>query len=356
MLESIILAAGCFWCVEHDFNKLDGVVDVVSGYSGGDLMHPTYQNHHGHREVVEVTYKPGEVNVNALMEYYYRYTNWKDDKGAFCDRGFAYSPAIYYKTEEQKIAAQNAAPEGSLVPILPAKTFWEAEEYHQDYAAKNPLRYKYYRGSCGRDKVVAELNKEWRDSKFADQISKLNSLENNVILHEGTERPFTHKYAESSFYSSNPGIYVDVLSGQPLYATVDQYTSGTGWPSFHRAIEGGVLKYTPETFSNALELKSTGSYSHLGHIIYDNPHRQDRARHCINGVAIRHVALEDMVEQGYGDYVALIEAGKRGPESLAAGGIKYSPVNVIDSPDEFFTELEINIPVKEDKPWWNIWS
>ena len=323
MVAEIILAAGCFWCVEHDLNKLDGVVDVVSGYSGGDLQNPTYPNHHGHREVVKVEYDPTAVNVDALINYYYRYTNWKDDKGAFCDRGYAYSPAIYYTTEEQKDAAHENAPEGSVVPIIPARTFWEAEEYHQDYASKNPVRYSYYRRSCGRDDTVKGLNEDWRDSTFSEQIKGLNDLERDVILNEGTERRFTHKYGESEFYQNNPGIYVDVLSGQPLYATVDQYNSGTGWPSFHRAIEGGVIKYTPERFSNALELKSTGSYSHLGHIIYDNPHRADSARHCINGVALRHVPLHALEAEGYGRFLPLFEAGKRDPESLDAGGLKY---------------------------------
>lgn len=304
MLAEIILAAGCFWCIEADMEKAEGVVDVVSGYSGGELENPSYKNHEGHREVVKVTYDPERISDEDLLRYFYRHTDYEDNGGAFCDRGFAYSPAVYYATESQKEAAGNVAPASSVVPILAAKTFWTAEDYHQDYAHKNPLRYKYYRSSCGRDKRVKALNEQWRNKQFESKIEQLEPLASKVLLHEGTERRFTHPYADYTD-EEHRGIYVDVLSGQPLYTTLDQYHSGSGWPSFHQPISGGVLKYTPETWSRAIELKSTGSYSHLGHIILDNPHRKDQWRHCINGVSLRHIPYAELEAQGYGQYKSL---------------------------------------------------
>jgi len=156
--ESLIVAGGCFWCIEKDFEKLDAVHEVVSGYAGGTLKNPTYQSHQGHREVVKIYYDPEAISFAELIDYYYRHVDYQDDEGQFCDRGHAYSPAIHVKTEEQRQIAKERAPATSVVPIEDDVTFWEAERYHQDYYMKNNLRYKFYRFSCGRDQRVAELN------------------------------------------------------------------------------------------------------------------------------------------------------------------------------------------------------
>ena len=156
--ESLIVAGGCFWCIEKDFEKLDAVHEVVSGYAGGTLKNPTYQSHQGHREVVKIYYDPQAISFAELIDYYYRHVDYEDDGGQFCDRGHAYSPVIHVKTEEQRQIAKTRAPATSVVPIEDDVTFWEAERYHQDYYMKNNLRYKFYRFSCGRDQRVAELN------------------------------------------------------------------------------------------------------------------------------------------------------------------------------------------------------
>ena len=156
--ESLIVAGGCFWCIEKDFEKLDAVHEVVSGYAGGTLKNPTYQSHQGHREVVKIYYDPQAISFAELIDYYYRHVDYQDDEGQFCDRGHAYSPAIHVKTEVQRQIAKTRAPATSVVPIEDDVTFWEAERYHQDYYMKNNLRYKFYRFSCGRDQRVAELN------------------------------------------------------------------------------------------------------------------------------------------------------------------------------------------------------
>ena len=158
--QTLILAGGCFWCIEKDYEKLDAIYEVVSGYAAGDKLNPTYQSHQGHREVVQVYYNPDAISFEELIDYYYRHVDYEDDAGQFCDRGRAYTPAIHVKNEEQREIAQRLAPQTSVVPIEDEVKFWPAEQYHQDYYMKNPFRYKFYRGTCGRDSRVAELNEE----------------------------------------------------------------------------------------------------------------------------------------------------------------------------------------------------
>ena len=165
-------AGGCFWCVESDFAKLEGVTDVISGFTGGTLQNPTYRgNHEGHYEAAEVTYDSDKISYNELLVHFWRTVDPLDAGGQFCDRGFSYKTAIFVSNDEERLAAERTLSEvDALFPddavatvILPAGRFWPVEEYHQDYAEKNPLRYKYYRFGCGRDKRVEELwnNKDW---------------------------------------------------------------------------------------------------------------------------------------------------------------------------------------------------
>jgi peptide-methionine (S)-S-oxide reductase len=166
---SAILAGGCFWCVEHDFRQLPGVVDAVSGYAGGSRAKPTYQDYHDtdaanpvpHIEVVQVTWDPSKLNYAQILDYYFRHIDPTDNGGQFCDRGPAYRPAIFAGTADEKTMAEAKSAEVAklikkpvAVDILPAAQFWPAEDYHQDYAEKNPLKYKYYRWNCGRDQRV----------------------------------------------------------------------------------------------------------------------------------------------------------------------------------------------------------
>lgn len=167
-----ILAGGCFWCMESDFEKLDGVVDVISGFSGGTLQNPTYNgNHKGHYEAVEITYDPQKLSYQQLLDYYWLQIDPFDAGGQFCDRGHSYQAAIFVANDqERKIAEkskekiQTMFPERKVVtPILAATKFWPIkgkESYHQDYYKKNPIRYNYYRWSCGRDQRLKEI---WGD-------------------------------------------------------------------------------------------------------------------------------------------------------------------------------------------------
>ncbi|MFN0024159.1 MAG: peptide-methionine (S)-S-oxide reductase MsrA [Parvularculaceae bacterium] len=164
-----VFAGGCFWCVETDFEKLAGVTDVVSGYSGGEKENPTYEGHEGHLEAVQVTYDPAVVSYRALADYLLRHVDPLDAGGQFCDRGPAYRTAIFAANADENAAAlaaiaaaEKALGQKVVTPVLPRGAFWNAEGYHQDYAKKNPLRYKVYRTSCGRD---ARVKKVWGATK-----------------------------------------------------------------------------------------------------------------------------------------------------------------------------------------------
>jgi len=170
-LSTAIFAGGCFWCIEADFEKLDGVLDVVSGYTGGseetaDYKSVTYEQT-GHLEAVQVSYDPERVSYAKLVEYFWRHIDPTDDKGQFCDKGHSYLSALYYSNDsEREIAEKSLAElqenkpfeEDIVTPLLPAKPFYLAEEYHQDYYLKNPIRYGFYRRGCGRD---ARVNALW---------------------------------------------------------------------------------------------------------------------------------------------------------------------------------------------------
>lgn len=171
--EEAIFAGGCFWCLEHDLEKLDGVVSAESGYSGGDLINPTSQDHSGHQEVVKVTFDPNVISYKELLEQYWINIDPFDNKGQFCDRGDSYKPVIFTSNQEQKRDAKesqetisvglNIPLEQLKVDIVESKVFWLAENYHQDFAVKNPIKYNFYRTSCGRDN---RLKKVWGEYMY----------------------------------------------------------------------------------------------------------------------------------------------------------------------------------------------
>ena len=170
--EEAIFAGGCFWCLEHDLEKLDGVVSAESGYSGGDLINPTYQDHSGHQEVVKVIFDSDIISYKDLLKQYWVNIDPFDNNGQFCDRGDSYKPVIFTSNQEQKRDAKesqetisvglNIPLEQLKVDIVESKVFWLAENYHQDFAVKNPLKYNFYRTSCGRDN---RLKKVWGEKK-----------------------------------------------------------------------------------------------------------------------------------------------------------------------------------------------
>ncbi len=343
-------AGGCFWCMESPFFKVKGVIDVIPGYSGGKTANPTYEDVSsgttGHAECVNVTYDPTVVSYSTLMEAYWRSSNPTDAEGQFADRGTQYRPVIFYRNAEQKRLAEESKAhlEASkkfnqpiVVEITAFQAFYPAEEYHQHYDKKNPLRYHAYRKGSGRENFlektygidlpeapVLPVNQDndgventQMDTKDASGVSgkfvkppeadlknKLSPIEYKVTQQCGTERPFTGAYWDNHA----DGIYVDVVSGEPLFSSKDKFNSGTGWPSFTQPIDtSNVTEKTDGTLGmERVEVRSKHGDSHLGHVFPDGPGPKGM-RYCINSASLRFIAKEKLAAEGYGQYSKLFE-------------------------------------------------
>jgi peptide methionine sulfoxide reductase msrA/msrB len=321
------VAGGCFWCVESDLEKAPGVLKVVSGYTGGSGKNPTYENYgkKGHVEAVQAFYDPSKITYETLLDIFWRHIDPTDAGGQFGDRGPYYRSVIFYHDEEQKrIAEKSREALGKsgrfdkpiVTEILKFTKFYDAEEYHQDYYKKNPLRYQYYRHGSGRDQF---LEKIWKnDQRSATPPSgkvyvkpdeqtlrkKLTPLQYEVTQKEETEPPFENDY----WNNKKEGIYVDVASGEPIFSSLDKYDSGTGWPSFTRPLEPEyvVEKQDNSLFMRRTEVKSRYGGSHLGHVFPDGP-APTGLRYCMNSAAMRFIPKEDLEKEGYGRYLKLFE-------------------------------------------------
>jgi peptide methionine sulfoxide reductase msrA/msrB len=337
-----VFAGGCFWCMEASLEKVPGVVSVVSGYAGGSVKNPTYEQvgtgTTGHAESVQVFYDPSKLSYAQLVEIFWRNVDPTDGGGQFCDRGNEYRSQIFYENEAQKRIAEQSkqALEASgrlkkpiVTQITPLEAFYPAEDYHQDFYKKNPLRYTTYRSGCGRDHRLAQLwgdeaihgpktaeaggasgaRKGWSDVGWKkpseEELKKtLTPMQYQVTQKSATERAFQNEY----WNNHAPGIYVDVVSGEPLFSSVDKFDSGTGWPSFTKPLDKANVQEKSDISLGMLrtEVRSKHAGSHLGHLFNDGP-KPTGLRYCLNSASLRFIPADKLEEEGYGQYRSLFE-------------------------------------------------
>lgn len=320
-LHTIYLAGGCFWGIEAYMKKLPGVRDTDVGYANGNTENPTYEqvcyDNTGHAETVKVVYDPALISTEQLLDGFFKVVDPTSINRQGNDRGSQYRSGIYYVDEADKAIAESAAARQKekykdpvVTEILPLNQFYLAEDYHQDYLDKNPGGYCHINLNAA-DEFIGEEGLGMSDDLSVlirpedypvpdDHVlkEKLTDIQYQVTQNNDTERPYTNEYAATF----DKGIYVDVVTGEPLFSSEDKFESGCGWPSFSKPIIPEVVTEHTDTSFNMkrTEVRSRAGDTHLGHVFDDGPKDLGGLRYCINSASIRFIPFDDLETEGYG--------------------------------------------------------
>lgn len=308
-IQEIYLAGGCFWGVEGYFAQLEGVVDTTVGYANGKTENPKYEDliykNSGHAETVKVVYDRSKISLTDLLIHYFRIIDPLSLNKQGNDKGVQYRTGVYYVSEEQREIVeefikleQEKYIDKIVVEVEPLRRFDDAEEYHQDYLIKNPGGYCHVDLSLAKKPISPK--KEYRKPDKSELKDTLTELQYEVTQNNATERPFTSEY-DKKF---EKGIYVDIVTGEPLFSSEDKYDAGCGWPSFSKTIKNDEVNYISDTSHgmNRTEVRSKIGDSHLGHVFNDGPIDRGGLRYCINGASLRFIPYDRLEEEGYEEY------------------------------------------------------
>ncbi|MEA4956124.1 MAG: peptide-methionine (S)-S-oxide reductase MsrA [Methanobrevibacter sp.] len=340
-LKTIYFAGGCFWGIEAYFSKLKGVIDTKVGYTNGFIPNPSYEEvcsiDTGHAETVKIVYNKNIISLKRLLEEFFKIIDPTTLNQQGADIGKQYRTGIYYVSDGSRDASKDLSiinkvfseeknkygekNKSVVTEIKPLRTFYEAEDYHQKYLDKNPSGYCHIdldlipKDILEIESVSSELiddyefdecnYKYFTPEEKEEKLKRLSEIEFNVTQNSATEAPFTGKYDKFN----EEGIFVDIVSGEPLFTSLDKFDSNCGWPSFTKTIDHDTVEENQDNSHGMVrtEVKSKIGKSHLGHLFDDGPIERGGKRYCINSASLRFIPVKDLKKEGYGEYYELFK-------------------------------------------------